>query len=210
MLAARTYTEADEIDERLKPFGVTRGELIEIVRAVVAARAEAVADDPLSAEGLMAYIYGTRLLRQVFRANGWLPHRQENIEAVRHPERQQRVVYQSVDIAASLMNEPRAVSGKGAGADRAIDSAQGSLFPEDASPIVIPARIDTGIWFFCVSVNGDDVRAELSLPRAISGSNFGGFLERIFIVREGEWSNLILDAVDPSDAANIEPIISRK
>lgn len=210
MLTARIYAEASEIDDRLRPFGVERRELIEIVRAVVAARAEAVADDPLSAEGLLAYIYGTRLLRQVFRANGWLPHRQENIEAVRHPERPQRVVYQSVDIAASQFSEPRAVSGKGAGADRAIDSAQGSLFPEDAGPITLPPRIDTGIWFFCVSVNGDDVRAELSLPRAISGSNFGSFLERIFILREGEWPKLVRDAIDGSDAAHIEPIVSRK
>src|SRR5229473_2868268 len=101
MLVARIYAEEWEVDARLKPFGVTRRELVEVARGVVGARADAVENDPVTAAGLFAYIFGTRFLRSLFRTKGWLIHRKENIEAVRHPDRDLRVIYQSVDLAAS-------------------------------------------------------------------------------------------------------------
>lgn len=213
MLACRTYSEDWDVDARLQAFGVTRAELIEVVRGVVGARADATEDDPASAEGLLAYIYGTRYVRGLFRPKKWTRHRQENIESVRHPERNLRIVYQSVDVAASKFQEPRAISGKGSGADRVIDSAQGSLFTEEqlADPKAVKvAPIDTGVWFFCVSVDGEDVRAELSLPSSIDGKNFNGFLERIFVVREGEWLALSPSDDVEGDAAEFEPVVTRK
>ena len=107
-----------EIDARLVPFDVTRRELIEIARIVAGARADTVENDPVTAEGLFAYIFGTRATRALWRTKGWRLHRSENIEAVRHPKIMDwRIIYQSVDIAASISAEPRAVSGKGAGAE---------------------------------------------------------------------------------------------
>ncbi|MEH2472083.1 hypothetical protein V1281_006730 [Nitrobacteraceae bacterium AZCC 2161] len=212
MLSPRLYTETWDIDVRLQPFGVSRAELIEVVRGVVAARADAVTDDPVTAEGLFAYIYGTRFLRGLFRPKGWLRIREDGIEAVRHPQRNLKVVYQSVDLAASSQH-PRAVSGKGAGADRLIDLGQGSLFSDEeiaaANPVKV-GEIDTGVWFFCVSVIGDDVRAELSLPSGVKNGNFDGFLERIFIVRPGEWAELAFQPDVGDDAVEFEPIVTRK
>ena|ERR1700733_3539391 len=213
MLATRLYVEAHEIDARLIPFGATREEFFEVVRGVVGARADAVENDPITAEGLFAYIFGTRFVRSLFRTKGWHIHRKDNIEAVRHPNRDLRVIYQSVDLASSISHDPQAVSGKGSGADRDIDSAQGRLFKEEemaAAAAFKFDRIDTGVWFFCVSVNGDDVRAELSLPSSIEGGNFKGFLERIFIVGAGEWPELAAKIGPASDVAEFEPMISRK
>jgi hypothetical protein len=214
MQPARIYRENDEIDRRLVEFGVTREELIEVVRAVVAARADAIDDDPASAEGLFAYIYGTRAIRQVFKRNGWLRYREDNVESVRHPDRNLKVIYQSVDFAADWLHSPKAVSGKGSGADRMIMSGQASLFrDEDLQPVTksTTPEIKAGAYFFCVSVDGDDVRAELSLPSGIAKGNFAGFIERIFIVRPGEWSNLnIFPESSNGDAAEFEPSISRK
>jgi hypothetical protein len=209
----RVYSEDWEIDQRLVAFGVTRAELIEVARGVVAGRADATENDPASAGGQFAYIFGTRYLRSLFRTKKWVLHRQENIEAVKHPDRDSRIIYQSVDIAASKVYEPRAISGKGNGADRIIDSAQGSLFPaemmKDLSSFGIHV-LNTGVWFYCVSVNGDDVRAELSLPKSIDGKNFHGFLERIFIIREGEWTALSPGSDVRDDAIDFEPIVTRK
>ena len=210
MLAPRIYQNRWEVDARLAPFGVTRAELAAVARAVVGARADAVEDDPATAEGQFAYIYGTRHTRALFRSKRYLPFRREGIEGVRHPERDLRIVYQSVDVAASIDHDPQAVSGKGAGADRVIDSAQGRfVFPDD------PVRRhtggnETGIWFFCVSVNGDDVRAELSLPAGVGGGNFDRFIERIFILGEGEWEKLALGDGDAAEAAEFEPKVTRK
>lgn len=212
MLQAKIYHNDWDVDSRLHPFGVRRAELLPIVQSVVGARAEAVEDDPLSSAGTFAYIFGTRSVRVAFRRNGWMIRRDRNIESVRHPEHMLDVVYQSVDFACSEFHLPQAISGKGNGADRMIDLAQGSLFSQSqltSSQIESIGPVNSGLWFFCVSVNGDDVRAELSLPSSVKSGNFEGFIERIFIVRPGEWSTLkparLTDGV-----VEIEPSISRR
>src|ERR1700716_1220832 len=95
------FAEDWEIDSRLVPFGVTRPELVEVARAVAGARADAVDNDPVTAEGQFAYISGTRNTRALCRRKGWLLHREENIESVKHPKRDWKIIYQSVDVAAS-------------------------------------------------------------------------------------------------------------
>jgi hypothetical protein len=207
------YKEDWEIDARLLPFEVTRTELIEVARAVVAARADAVENDPVAAEGQFAYIFGTRSTRTLWRRKGWLLHREENIEAVKHPKIDLKVIYQSVDLAAHVAHDPRAVSGKGSGADRLIDTGQGSLFTAEQLAAGHGSKftpLNSGAWFYCVSVDGDDVRAELSLPIRISGNNFDGFIERIFIVRGGEWSEFAVRPLPQGGPTEFEPVVTRK
>src|ERR1051325_12089785 len=202
------YKEDWEIHPRLVPFGVTRPELVEVARVVVGARADAVDNDPLTAEGLFAYIFGTRATRALWRSKGWLLHRAENIESVCHPKQLEwRVTYQSVDLAASLSHDPQAISGKGAGADRFIGQHELEL---DESKISEFKPENRGAWFFCVSVNGDDVRAELSRPVGVGHDNFDGFYERIFIVRDGEWPRLSVMPLPEGGPTEFEPVVVRK
>jgi hypothetical protein len=213
MTAVRVLVDPPEVDARLAGFGVTRQALLEVVRGVVAARADAIADDPASAEGLLAYIYGTRYVRQLFRAIGWVNHRENNVESVKHPDSPLKVVYQNVDLAGDMLHKPQAVSGKGSGADRIIAVGQAGLFPEEemsAARDLVLAELRTGVWFFCVSVQGDDVRAELSLPSGVSGGNFEGFIERIFILGGGEWSADAIPGSDRPDGVEFEPAVSRR
>jgi len=214
MIPVRIYHETHEADARLVAFGVTRPELIEVVKGVVGARADAVENDPVTAEGQFAYIFGTRFVRALFRTKGWNLHRKDNIEAVCHPERELRVIYQSVDLAASKHHRPQAVSGKGSAADRQISAAQGDLFAKmeaEAPHAVRTVKFDTGIWYFCVSVDGDNVRAELSLPTGVEGGNFQGFIERIFIVKDDEWPGIAGKRDDDElPPAEFEPEVSRK
>jgi hypothetical protein len=213
MLATRFYIEPWDVDARLSPFGVTRAELGRVVAGVVAARADAVENDPATAEGQFAYIYGTRFSRALFRTKGYLLYRQDNIEGVEHPERNLKIIYQSVDLAASWLHDPRPLSAKGSGSDRIIDSAQGSLFTPDQLAYAEAIKfepINTGVWYFCVSVDGDDVRAELSLPSAIENGAFGRFIERIFIVGGGEWGDLMMKLQPDATPAEFQPVITRK
>jgi hypothetical protein len=213
MLACRLYTKDWEIDERLAKFGVKRTELFPIIRAVVAARADQVEDDPITAGGQFAYIYGTRQTRAVFRRKKYLLHREQNIESVKHPDRDLKIVYQSVDLAAVEGHGPQAISGKGAGAHDLIGSAQGNLFSEEElerlNPVAL-APVDTGVWFFCVSAIGDDVRAELSLPARIHGGNFNHFIERIFILRGGECPAIRVAPKPRRDVIEFEPQVTRR
>src|ERR1700761_7094760 len=110
MLATRHYVQPWEIDARLAPFGATRAEFIQVVVGVVGARADAVENDPATAEGLFAYIFGTRFLRSLLRTKGYLLYRHDNIEGVEHPERPLKIIYQNVDSAALLNHKPRSVS----------------------------------------------------------------------------------------------------
>ncbi len=214
MLPARVYEKDWEVDAKLKAeFGCSREELIHVVHRVVAARADSVDDDPLSASGQFAYIFGTRNVRGLFKRKGWVTHREENVEAVRNPQTGKLIVYQSVDVAASKDRSPRAVTGKGSGSRRIIDAAQGALFPDDAVREAIPdflARFRPEIWYFCVSVDGDEVCAELSLPVSLEDGNFSGFFERIFIVSGGEWAGLRITDAPATDVIELQPKISRK
>jgi hypothetical protein len=110
-----------------------------------------------------------------------------------------------------LLHDPRAISGKGAGADRFIDAAQGDLFASEETAKISSFKPENlGAWFYCVSANGDDIRAELSRPIGVGGGNFDGFIERIFIIREGEWPKLAVMQIPEGGAAEFEPIVTRK
>lgn len=210
MLVAKVYAEEWEIDERLVPFGVTRTEILRIIPVIVAAKADAVDDDPASAAGQFAYIYGTREMRGLFRSKKYLRHRERGIEAVRHPDRDLKIVYQSVDLAGVRSHDPKAISGKGAGASHLID--QTMLFSDKELDALNPSTIkplNTGTWFLCVSIEDDIVGVELSLPSTITDDNFGRFIERILILVPGSGTKLDF-AVDDDDAAEFEPKISRK
>jgi hypothetical protein len=213
MLACRCYTKDWDIDQRLMPFGVIRAELFPIIQAVVAARADTVENDPATAAGQLAYIYGTRQTRDAFRRKKYLLHRQQNIEAVKHPDRDLKIVYQSVDLAAVEGHWPQAISGKGSGSHDLIDAAQGNLFSQEdldrLNPVAL-GPVNSGVWYFCVSVNGDDVRAELSLPAQIQSGNFSNFIERIFIVRGGEWPSIKVAPQPTVEAVEAEPKVSRR
>lgn len=214
MRPARIFEAEWEVEPKLKAeFDCTRDELIHIVRQVVMARADSVDDDPLSTSGQFAYIFGTRNLRGLFKRKGWVTHREENVEAVRNPKTGKRIVYQSVDIAASKQRSPRSISAKGAGSRRIIDSAQGGLFPDDAVREAIPdflSRFRPEIWYLCVSVNGDDVCAEMSLPISLEDGNFSGFFERILIVSGGQWAGLRVTDDPAAELIEFQPQISRK
>lgn len=118
-----------------------------------------------------------------------------------------RIVYQNVDQACGFTS-PRAISGKGPAANRMIDNGQGVLFRADDLPEVIPQHkidsLNSSVWYFCMSFEGDDVRAELSLPTSVKGNNFGVFAERIFILPGGGWGGPV--AIPDSDEGPVNEL----
>jgi hypothetical protein len=191
MLVPKLYATEWEIDRRLTPFDVKRGDLIRVVQQTIAARSDAIELDPPGTPGQLSYIYGSRHLRLLFQSRGWLIDQAENIASVLHPTLGTRIVFQNVDLACSPFRSPKAISGKGPAADRMIDAAQGRLFDDHELPEAVRSstrsKLGKAAWYFCVSFNGDDVAAEMSLPASVKGQNFSGFIERIFIMRGGDW-----------------------
>lgn len=217
MQPCKIIKEEIEVDARLAEFGITREDALRIVRAVVVAHNDAVPFDPVTASGLFRYIYGTRAVRETFcaGARSWRVYRVKGIESAYDPASGRKIIYQSVDVAAVEGRDPKAISEKGKAAAQEIADSTLYLFPEmerewrDAEDDARRYQ-EAAAWHFCVSINGDDVRAELSLPRAINDKNFAGFIERIFILREGEWGGDMILEDDEGPAEIDEPIVTKK
>jgi hypothetical protein len=211
MLATRIYAEPVEVEDRLALFGVTREDFFPIVQQVVAARADTIALDSKMNAGMKAFLAGLRHTRLLFVSKGYVPDDTKNIESSVHPETGVKVIYQNVDLACSVARGPKAISAKGSASDRMIENAQGLLFDlEDIPELYQSSDIDAenSVWFFCVSVDGDDVAAEFSRPARMKNRNFDRFIERILIVQPGEWA---VREVDQSPTADdYEFSMSRK
>lgn len=215
MLASRIYSEEWEIDARLASgFGVTRDDLVDVIRNTLAERSSSVEVDPINAPGQLAYIAGTRHMRWLFMSKGFVISRDRNVESVINPATGMKIAYQNVDLACA-QRAPRAISGKKAGSAKIIGDAQGLLFPR---PGDLPEAVDpelvkglkSAVWYLCASFDGDDIRAELSLPASVKDGNFYGFLERIFIIRGGDWGGFESRSHDDDGPVNVEPVISRR
>lgn len=216
MHAVRIYREPTEVADRLSPFGITVEEVIPLIEAVVAARNDVVSVDARTAAGTKAYLAGVRHLRFLFLTKGWTMDSTSGVESVVHTATGMRIVYQSVDQACVGIRGPQPINAKGPAAETAIKMGQGVLFREEELPEVAPEKIaglNSTLWFLCVSVNeGDeeDVRAELSLPATIENGNFKGFLERIFIIKGGDWKARNPVVTMPEDAGAYEFSIARR
>lgn len=216
--AVRIFREPLDVADRLSPFGITAEDVIPLIEAVVAARNDVVSVDARTAAGTKAYFAGVRHLRFLFLPKGWMIDSTNGVESVVHVASGMRIVYQSVDQACVGMRGPQPINAKGPAAESAIKMSQGVLFREEELPEIAPEKIaglNSTLWFLCVSINEDDeddedVRAELSLPASIENGNFKGFLERIFIVKGGDWKARNPVVTMPEDDSAYEFSIARR
>jgi hypothetical protein len=197
----------EEVGSRLEELGVSRADLLHVVQAAVGARRSATGFHPASAGGLLSWIEGTAQLRRMFVPQGWEVCRRENIESIFNPATKIKVIFQNAEQAGDPVSDPVAASKKGAGSARAVESGQYELFPAIREREV--AEVNAPTWCLFVYVDGDDVRAEFSCPRAIIDEQFDGFHERILLLQRGEWatSDPLVDHVPPME---FEVPVSRK
>jgi hypothetical protein len=211
--AVRVYRDPADVAHRLSAFGTSVAELIPVIEQIIAARNDVVGVDARTAAGTQAWLAGVRHTRFLFMPKGWEPDWANGVESVVDPETGIKIVYQSVDQACIRFRGPQPINGKGPAAAGLVAFAQGGLFTEEELPEVAPAKIEAlneSVWFLCVSADEDDVRVELSLPAAVMGGKFQGFLERIFIVSDGEWQRRERLEDAPEDDGAYEFSIVRK
>ncbi|NTJ45013.1 hypothetical protein G6L28_20720 [Agrobacterium larrymoorei] len=202
MPQTQIYSQDYEAGVRLETLGLTAGDLIEVVKRSVAARASAVSTFPANAAGQLSYIFGTAAIRDVLLLKGWQIDRTGNIEATYNPAIGIKIVFQNADSACEDRRDPKAISEKGPAASKAVDSGQMYLFPEiEAAHAESQARENASLWYFFVHINGDDVRAELSFPKSIEDRQFKGFNERVYVIKPGEWMS-----ISPESVEDAEPI----
>lgn len=211
MTAAKIVSQDYEVGARLADWDLTAKEMIEVVRHAVAAKASYVLNFPLNAAGQLSYIHGTGALRDILRLKGWEIDRTGNIEATYNPKTGMKIVFQNSDTACDDSRDPRAISDKGPAASKAVDLGQINLFPElEAEEQARKSRENASLWYLCVHINGDDVRAELSFPKGIEEKQFKDFNERIYIIKPGEWASIMPKQDDETPSQDFEINVTRK
>jgi hypothetical protein len=188
-----------EVRNRLGELGLRRDKLIEVVEAMVAAKAECTDNDPPGARGWSAWRMGTRRLREeLLTEPGWERDETDQISSVVNKDLGIRIAVSNTDDGTGLDEEgrfPQNRSKKGAATDRVIQMNQGSfmeILDESVREKIVtlkPTDKKSGpiiTWYLCSYCEGDEYRAELSCPNGVDGGFSTGFDERIFIIDSGE------------------------
>jgi hypothetical protein len=208
MDSQQIFESTEDVDQKLSFFGVTKSDLQSIALEAATARNDSTPIHPINAAGTYSYLAGVAALRMVFlQKKGWRLCRPNNIEAVENADLNLTIVFQNVDLACGAV-EPKPISGKGEGAKKLIENPTGYLWEYmSAEDKILENR---SVWFFCVSSDGDEVRAELSRPGSIDGGQFGTFLERIYIIVETDWSPVDDNASDSEEVQDFDIPVTKK
>jgi len=206
-MVADVYSHPRDCDERLERLGVTRKQLIDVVKECVAGRGGATDNDPRSAGGQFAWIYGTRRLRAILRSLGWEKEIFNGLETVVHRNRKIRIAVGSFDEGtADPDRSPRNRTEKGSASELVTDLNLQYELPGVAT------QKDEGdgysFWYLCIFDDGSNVRAELSSPIEFKSGYFIKFSERIFIIKDGEWGAVNVAA--PEDGPDLQIDVRRK
>ena len=194
MEPSELYNEPHEIGGRLIEFGCGVQDLQDVALMAVSARNEATPLHPANAPGTFSYMAGVAGLRMTFLPKeGWEKRQIKGVEAVENKALGLVILFQNVDFACGIQ-DPNPISSKGEAVTSLVDNPTDYLWSYMAEED--KTQENWHVWFFCVSCNGDEVRAELSRPRAITKGGFGTFAERIFIIQSDDWSPLPEETFD--------------
>lgn len=218
-LAPVVVSDAWEVRDDLRALGLSVDSITDIARQAAAAKAEALPIDPCSAPGTFAYIRGVRAIRLHLLPQGWRMSRSGNVESTVNDELGIQLIFQNVDTACEE-RDPQAISGKGSGSRKLIESGQqGELFYQ-AQPAHLSTEVQKPsalgvvptVWVLCVSTEGKKLRAEVSCPKAFEGDQFEGFSKRIFVVDEDLGPEVREEApmTDDGGAGEFEVRIAKK
>ena len=189
------FNDIDECELRLKlKFGITKNDLVEVVKQTILARSDVTPNHPINAKGTYSYNEGIRYLRELLVPRGWTNDRPNNLEAVTSKDKTISLVFQNATHASDPITIPQPISKKGPGCAKAIQERMGDLFPSDKARAEKEEQSNNMLWFFCVAIkeveNRIFVSAELLCPERIREQYFEGFVERIVILRDEDMSEI--------------------
>lgn len=194
-----------------KELGLERDPLLRVVHTCVSHYALVTDNDPPSAYGWVPWRWGTRDLRDwlVPGGGGWVKDEDGNLSSVRNDGRKLRLIVLNTDDATGILDAdrgPRNRNKKGILHQRAMRDPKAWL-PGLPNPFEQPAH---DVWYLCLFIDGEHVRAELSRPLRIEGGFIVEWQERILLVGKGEWDSLEFDGQDGDTGPDFEINVRRK
>lgn len=184
------FTKGIEVANRLDELATSLEQLLEILGAIVAARADCTDNDPFGARGWRGWQMGSRRSREVHvGVRGWEKDDTDQVPAIINKRLGIRIVICNTDDGTAITKrKPQNRNKRGSATDRAVGLNQGSFMDklDETVSVVSIAKRNTKdgailTYFFCAYVEGDDIRAELSCPVNVEDGFFDEFVERIFI-----------------------------
>lgn len=187
-LSCKFLSKKVVVNNRLAQLGWSRGELNEVISAMVAARNSCTDNDPIGSPGWLSWKEGARRFREI-----GLPKKLEKSDDQQIPwvvdnKRGNRFTVCNTDDGTGIESlTPQNRSKKGVATSHVISSNQCSFSffetaQRDNSIIKLSPIKDTLVsWYLCVYHEGDIVRAELSCPVKLEGGFFTEFEERLIL-----------------------------
>jgi hypothetical protein len=223
-MPAQVWKKPIDVGNRLeKLFRLTRDQLLEVVEAMVRAKADCTPNDPPGSRGWSAYKMGTRRLREITLVEkGYEKDDADQIPGVINKSLGIRLVVANTDDATGIEQDgriPQNRSRKGAATDQVVQANQLSFMKAlDESLRVVPLKkageVSAGqiiTWYICTYGEGDEFRAEISCPKVIEDGYFADFYERIFLTQDdGGGGEVVRRSGDDGDGPDFEITVTRK
>jgi hypothetical protein len=205
------YKESWNTKRRLSELGLTREQLIDVVKASVAGRGDCTDNDPPSAPGWSSWRYGIRRLREIFRREGWDKDDTGQLSTIANHERRIKIAVCNTDDGTAIEDRiPRNRSRKGVISERVTDrNATPYMFPEMEEDAARNTS-DYLTWYLCIYIEDDRVRAELSCPSAFEAGYFTRYSERIFILNGDDWKGLDFSERNEDSGPDFDVEVRRK
>lgn len=215
-MAVIVRAEEWEVNHRLAQLGLTKDSLIDAVRACVAAHGGCTDNDPPNAKGWEVWRWGVRRLRELFRPEGMEKDDTGGFSTIVNRDLRYRIAVINTDDATGIIGEriPQNRCRKGPVSEQAATVNQ-QLLPGSES---WPRRMADGrepvsefsTWHLCVYIEGDVVRAELSLLVDFNSGYFTDCYERIILLGPGDWGKLDFSRGTDDSGPEFEVEVRRK
>lgn len=207
------------VNSRIADFGFSRADFKKICEAVAHGRNLKTSLQPKTSEGQLKYIFGVEGMREVALASKAIKYEvfsKNNIEGVFDAANGVKIMFQMVDRACTK-SHPQPKSKIGEGKRKFIEkSNQGFLFPEmeaeeDNRIEFVNALEGADCFYVMISISENDAfDCELTRLRGVTDDAFSDFIERIWILKDGEFVIGDTDADETNDTFEIKPQITKK
>lgn len=201
-----TIVEAHSAEARLTALGLSKDGILTIRDVAHGYRLDAGPLMAANAPGSLAYHFGVESMRQQYIGSIWRLDRDGGLEGIVNVNTGVKVCFQNIDVACDPLTEPKPISEKGAGAERA---CQGNLFAKagiSVPPKPTPIGARSAIYFVMVDQKGG---VEVSRP-IVAEKKFIDFVERIFVSDGSDFGKIELDETPPPPADDFDVTISRR
>jgi len=184
--------EVWDVDQRLRALGLTTELLVEVVRAIVQAKAGCTTNDPPAAPCWLGWQMGTRRARELLRPLGWEKDDTDTWSVVVNHELRIRIVVVNSNPGTGIeLGKPLNVAKKGPKSTQSAYENRQTVFDiagflEDYERSVRSERASRySTWCLCAFIDDDIVRAELSKPEQYTGGFIATWHERILFLPDG-------------------------